>query len=172
MFNAFFADKTGFKNIVVLVVLLALVVLGGSFVMLGRYNSLVASNDKAAADYRAQALWLKKYDGNVVKEIDDLVLSPCKEAEADKVQKEQLQVFAKHGVKVVGVKKAIMSKSNNKNAVLKGVKSTVSFEGTWENISAVLNEFEKQKNLVVITDLSLNVRDGINGRLDYVVYYR
>mgnify|MGYP000411168636 CR=1 FL=1 len=65
-----------------------------------------------------------------------------------------------------------MSKSNNKNAVLKGVKSTVSFEGTWENISAVLNEFEKQKNLVVITDLSLNVRDGINGRLDYVVYYR
>ncbi len=173
MFNAFIDDKSGFKNGVILLILISLLFLGGMFVLLNRYNVIVAQSAKDNVAFEAQSVWLKKYDADTVKEIEKLVLLPCKESEVDKVQKEQLQLFAKQGIKVSTVRKANMTKSAKaaKNA-LKGAKTSLSFEGSWENIVALLNEFEKQHSLVAITDLSLSSADGIHGRMDYVIYYR
>lgn len=171
MFNAFMSDKSGFKNIIVLLILLSFVVLGGAFMMLGRYNAIVAANDKSSANFKSQAAWLQKYDGSAVTEIEKAVLHPCKENEVDRVQKEQLQLLSSKGLTVTSVKKATIAKTKDNKSTLKGVKTSVTFEGSWENIVAALNEFEKQKSLVVITDLSLNSKDVISGRLDYVVYY-
>lgn len=172
MFNAFITDKSGFKNIIVLVTLLSFVFLAGTFMLLGQYNGIVVDNNKKEAEFQAQAVWLKKYDGNVVNEIEKKILRPCKETDVDKVQKEQLQLFEKNGVKVISVRKSAMAKNTKNPNALKGAKMTVDFEGSWENIVNMLNVFEKQKNLVVITDLTFNVKDGVHGKLDYVVYYK
>ena len=173
MFEAFLKDKSSFKHGVILVVLLAFVLFGAIFVLLGRYNNVVAANAKDNATFVAQSEWLKKYDSKTVEEIEKLVLHPCKEIEVDKIQKDQLNVFTKHGVTVNSVRKANISKaSKGSKAALKGAKTSVTFNGSWNNVLAVINEFEKQKTLVVITDLSLSMSDEINGRMDYVIYYR
>lgn len=171
MFNAFMDDKSGFKNIVILVLLLSFVVLGGTFMLLGRYNASVAKNSKDIANFEAQSVWLRKYDADTVNKIEKMMLYPCKENEVEKVQKEQLQMLAEKGVKVTGVRKATMASNKNAKNALKGIKTSITFDGEWNNIVAALNAFEK-RHLVVITDLILNSKDGISGRMEYVIYYR
>ena len=173
MLEAFFKDKSGFKHGVILVVFLSLVLFGAIFVILGRYNNVVVASAKDNATFIAQSEWLKKYDSKIVEEIEKLILYPCKENEVDKIQKDQLNVFTKHGVTVTSVRKANINKTSKASkAALKGAKTSVNFRGSWDDVLAVINEFEKQKTLVVITDLSLSMSDEINGRMDYVIYYR
>lgn len=171
MFNAFMSDKSSFKNIMILLVLFGMVLLCGAFMMLGKYNDIVITNNKAAAEFKSQANWLHRYDADAVAKINKVVLQPCKESEIDRVQKEQLQLLSSKGVVVTSVKKAPLIKSKAKTA-LKGVKSSLTFRGKWDNIVAALNAFEKQKDLVVITDLVMNAKDDIEGHLDYVIYYK
>ena len=173
MFDAFLKDKSSFKHGVVLAVLLSFILFGAMFVILGRYNAVVAQSSKDNATFAAQSEWLRKYDAKTVEEIEKLVLYPCKEAEIDKIQQEQLNVFTKHGVTVSAVRKANISKTRKSSkTALKGAKTSVNFNGSWDNVLAVVNEFEKQKTLVVITDLALSMSDEISGRMDYVIYYR
>lgn len=173
MFEAFLKDKSSFKHGVILVFLLSFLLFGAIFVILGRYNNVVASSSKDNATFMAQSEWLKKYDAKTVEEIEKLILYPCKEVEVDKVQKDQLSVFTKHGVTVSSVRKANVNKSaKGSKSALKGAKTSVNFSGSWDNVLAVINDFEKQKTLVVITDLSLSMSDEVNGRMDYVIYYR
>ncbi len=70
MFEAFWKDKSSFKHGVILVVLLAFVLFGAIFVLLGRYNNVVAANAKDNATFVAQSEWLKKYDSKTVEEIE------------------------------------------------------------------------------------------------------
>lgn len=173
MFEAFLKDKSGFKHGVILVCFLSFLLFGSIFVILGRYNNVVADSAKDNATFVAQSEWLKKYDAKTVEEIEKMILYPCKESEVDKIQKEQLNVFTKHGVTVSAVRKANISKSSKAGkSALKGAKTSVNFKGSWDNVLAVINDFEKQKTLVVITDLSLSMTDEISGRMDYVIYYR
>lgn len=169
MLNAFLKDKSSFKKFIFIMSIMSVVLIISTGIIFEYFIALTQSNTKEIAVYKAQEEWLKKFDYNAAKELENTILTPVNAARLDTVQQEQLDMFSKNGLKLVSVRN---KQKNNKNKA-KSITTEVIVEGSWENMIAALNEFEK-KNLVVITDLSLasDKKNNIQGHLKYNIYYK
>ena len=65
----------------------------------------------------------------------------------------------------------LLKQMEKKKSQVKAVKTSLVAKGSWENIVAALNAFEK-KNLVVITGVDLErVADQLVMKMEYQTYY-
>lgn len=166
MLTYFFKDKSTFRRNMLLCITASFFMTSLSMYLYSSFVSLNQANAKVKATYEAQAEWLKNYDYETVKELEKTILKPVASSDLDKVQKEQLEMFSKHNLNLISVRKG--------NSVLKGkiksVSASVIAEGKWEDVTALLNEFEKN-HLVVITKLNLSNDKTVTCKMDYSVYY-
>ena len=172
MFEAFGKDKSSFKSVIVSIALLTIMCCVASYFLLNRYKAQVNENAKLSAIYKANNEWMQKFDFGEAIELQKKLLKPCKLSEVEKVQQEQLLLLQKHNLIVLTVKnediKADAKKA--KGATMKFAKTSVVVQGTWAEIIAALNEFEK-KHLVVITGLNLSNEALLTAKIDYNTYY-
>ena len=75
-------------------------------------------------------------------------------------------MFSKHNLALVNVSK----KNQAVKGKLKSISTSVIAEGRWEDVTALLNEFEKN-HLVVITSLNLSNDKSVTCKMDYSIYY-
>lgn len=166
MLTYFFKDKTTFRRNMLLCITASAFMASCSMFFYNNFVNLSQANNKARATYEAQAEWYRNYDYEAVRDLEKVILKPVKASELEKVQKEQLELFSKHGLNLVSVRKGnVITKSKLKSAA-----TSVVVEGKWENITALLNEFEKN-HLVVITSLNLSTDKNIVCKMDYSIYY-
>lgn len=166
MFKYFLQDKTSFKNSILFLLIASFCMLFFSTYFYNEFVVKSQANTKALATYSAQAEWLNNYDKEAVSELQKTILSPVKYSEVDMVQKKQLSLFDKHGLKLVSVRKG----NTTSKGKIKSISTSIVAEGNWENLSAMLNEFEKN-HLVVITKLDLSYEDQVNCKMDFNIYY-
>lgn len=175
MWKAFSEDTSDFKKKIAIYFLLSVLSVAAIFFLNGMRVAKVAENYKNEATFKAQSEWLRNFDFKEVAALQKAILKPVKAADVDKVQKEQLQILQNHGLVIAAVKNnEIKDKTKPQKSNIKSVESVVTVTGSWDNISAALNEFE-HKNLVVITDLSINPAnkdtDILTARLSYATYF-
>lgn len=168
MFDAFSKDKSGFKVSIFLLFLVSCVFLFSSFVVLNLFNTTLAENEKLGAEYRSQAEWFKSFDKDGALRLQRQLVKPCKAAELDSVQQRQLEVLVSHGVRINSVRK---SGNEAAKGPVKSLKMSVDFSGSWNDVRAALNSFEKQDSLVVITKLNLKSDSTVSCNMDYSIYY-
>lgn len=168
MFDAFSKDKSGFKVSIFLLFLVSCVFLFSSFVVLNLFNTTLAENEKLGAEYRSQAEWFKSFDKDGALRLHRQLVKPCKAAELDSVQQRQLEVLASHGVRINSVRK---SGNDTAKGATKSLKMSVDFSGSWSDVRAALNSFEKQDSLVVITKLNIKNESSVICNMDYSIYY-
>lgn len=166
MLTYFFKDSSPFRRNMMLLVTGSVIMTACSLFCYTSFVNLNQANIKAKATYEAQAEWLQNYDYKAVQELEKTILRPIPAASLDKVQKEQLEMFSKHNLALVNVSK----KNQAVKGKLKSVSTSVIAEGRWEDVTALLNEFEK-KHLVVITNLKLSNDKSVTCKMDYSVYY-
>ena len=169
MFDAFSKDKSGFKASIFLLFLVSCVFLFSSFIVLNLFNTTLAENEKLGAEYRSQAEWFKSFDKDGALRLQRQLVKPCKANELDSVQQRQLEVLASHGVRINSVRKSGNDASAKGSA--KALKMSVDFSGSWSDVRAALNSFEKQDSLVVITKLNLKSDSTVTCNMDYFIYY-
>lgn len=168
MLTYFCKDRSPFRRNMLLFIIGSIFMTICSLFCYTSFINLNQANTKAKATYEAQAEWLNNYDYKTVKELEETILRPIPAASLDKVQKEQLELFSKHNLNLINVsKKNSVTKAKSK---LKSTSTSVTAEGRWEDITALLNEFEK-KHLVVITNLNLSNNKSIICKMDYSIYY-
>lgn len=158
MFNAFMADKSPFKTRLLMTVFLSLISVGASIYLSQLCATKLVENNRQKAEFTTQSEWLKKFDYKDATNLYKLVLKPCKLADIDKVQSEQLALLKEHKLTVLSVKNDALKDKPDKKIPLKYRKTTVSVSGSWNDIMAALSEFEK-KNLVIITNSSFALND-------------
>lgn len=166
MLTYFFKDSSPFRRNMMLLVTGSVIMTACSLFCYTNFVNLSQANIKAKATYEAQAEWLQNYDYKAVQELEKTILRPIPAASLDKVQKEQLEMFSKHNLALVNVSK----KNQAVKGKLKSVSTSVIAEGRWEDVTALLNEFEK-KHLVVITNLNLSNDKSVTCKMDYSIYY-
>ena len=110
-----------------------------------------------------------------LKELESLhksILKPVAINEVSRVQGEQLQILEENLLEVESVRNdAFKEQMEKKKSQVKAVKTSLVAKGSWENIVAALNAFEK-KNLVVITGVDLErVADQLVMKMEYQTYY-
>lgn len=166
MLSYFFKDKTTFRRNMLFCIIASAFMTSCSMYFYNSFVNLNQANRKAQATYEAQAEWFRNYDYAAVNDLEKIILKPVKASELEGVQKEQLELFGKHGLNLVSVRKGnVITKGK-----LKSVATSVIFEGNWEKITSLLNEFEKN-HLVVITSLNLSTDKNIICKMDYSIYY-
>lgn len=172
MFEAFSKDKSSFKSFIFCIVLLTFMCFGASYFILNQYTAQIGENGKLSSTYKANNEWLQKFDFGEAINLQKKLLKPCKLSEVEKVQQEQLLLLQKHNLTVLSVRNepVKLDAKKAKGATMKGVKTSVVVQGTWAEITAALNEFEK-KHLVVITNLNLSNEAFLTAKLDYTTYY-
>lgn len=172
MFEAFGKDKTSFKSFVTCIVLLTFVCFGASWFLLNRYSAQIAENAKLSSTYKANNEWLQKFDFADAIKLQKKFLQPCKLSEVEKIQQEQLLLLQKHNLTVLSVKNdAIKADAKKvKGTTMRSAKTTVVVQGTWAEITAALNDFEKHY-LVVITDLNISNEAFLTAKIGYTTYY-
>ena len=172
MFEAFSKDKSSFKSFIFLTLLLVSLCFAGSMYFYNQYVVQVNENIKMKETYSAHTQWLQKFDyGNAVK-LKEKMLKPCKVSEIERVQQEQLLLLQKHNLTVLSVKNGVVKPDAKlvKGSTMKSVMTNIEVEGTWLDITAALNEFERS-NLVVITRLNLSNELFIKAHIEYAIYY-
>ena len=158
MFSAFMADKSSFKTRLMATILLSVLSVGTSVYLSQLCAAKLAENNHQKAEFTSQSEWLKKFDYKDAVNLYKMVLKPCKLADLDKVQAEQLALLKEHKLTVVSVKNDALKDKPDKKLPLKYRKSTVTVLGSWNDIVAALSEFEK-KNLVVVTNSSYELNN-------------
>ena len=121
--------------------------------------------------------WLQKFSFADNAKLLKLVLAPVKFSDIEKVQLEQISLIKKHNLIIKKIdngkiKIPDQTKKKDKNNV-NYAQTTVTLSGSWENLAALLNSFEKL-HLVVITDLKMDfdAKTGlINTSMKYQIYY-
>lgn len=138
----------------------------------------------AYAKAKNEQEWLQKFSFADNAKLLKLVLAPVKYADVEKVQLEQINLIKKHNLIIKKIdngkikmpdqeKKSDKDKKNKNNANANYAQTTVTLSGSWDNLAALLNTFEKQY-LVVITDLKMDfdAKTGlINTSMKYQIYY-
>lgn len=180
MIEQYLADKSEFKKQTILLVILIIIsVLGWLF--LNSYRlSITDQKVKAYVLSQQQATWLNKFDYEENQEIlkNTLDLVPLKEVE--NVQRAQVEIFRRHNLNLVNIQNGELKlkpkqakKGTAKEKQLDYVQSSATVTGSWDDLIACLNSFEKQ-NFVIITDckISTEKQSGlISAVMRYRVYY-
>lgn len=172
MFEAFSKDKSSFKSMMFLNSLLILFCFAGSMYFYNQYVVQMNENVKLKETYASHTEWIQKFDYGSAVKLKERMLKPCKISEIERVQQEQLLLLQKHHLTVLSVKNGSTKQDVKpvKGALMKSVKTNIEVEGTWSDIIAALNEFEKS-NLVVITKLGLTNEHLIKANIEYAIYY-
>ena len=172
MFEAFSKDKSSFKSMMFLMLLLITLCFASSMFFYKQYVAQTNENVKLKETYRIHTEWIQKFDYGSAVKLKEQMLKPCKVSEIEKVQQEQLLLLQKHNLTVLSVKNGLAQQNAKlaKGASMKSVKTSIMVEGTWADIIAALNEFEKS-NLVVITKLNLSNELFIKANIEYAIYY-
>ena len=169
MFKAFLNDKSSFKNFVIMMLMISLLLFIVSYIAFGKFVAKVNENARLDATYHAQLDWLNRFDIGEALRLQKSILRPCSEAEVEQVQQRQMEMI-RETVNLISVKKQTGSEIR-KGSKLKCLKTSVVADGSWEDIKKLLNGFEKE-NLVVITRLNLAKDDTVKARFDYAIYYQ
>lgn len=165
----FLEDKSGFKSKIFIVILIAFVSFLGSFILNTAYFDKVTQNNNLEAQYSSQSHWLQKFDFKDASALYAALLKPCKAADLDKIQNEQLGILQKNNLKILSVKNEPAKKVKGK--VLSSQKSTVVVSGSWADLQQAIAEFEKV-NLVIIVDANITTdKEGLKAKLEYQTYY-
>ena len=172
MFEAFSKDKSSFRSIMFLMLLFISFCFVGSMYFYKQYVAQTNENIKLKETYRIHTEWIQKFDYGSAVKLKERLLKPCKATEIERVQQEQLLLLQKHHLTVLSVKNSEVKQDTklSKGTTMKSVKTSIMLEGTWADIIAALNEFEKS-NLVVITKLNLFNDLFIKASIEYAIYY-
>lgn len=171
MIKTFLSDNSGFRRKIFTLIVLTVVFICGSGILADKYQRKSEANSQLVAQYSSEKKWLESFDEKTALKINDKILKPVAENQLEKVQKQQLAIFEKHGVIILSAKK------NNvvpdKNTKLKAIKVDVSLISSWDDITAALNEFETN-NLVVITNLDMwvNKSGSLSTDISYNIFYQ
>lgn len=174
--GSFSEDKSNFKTKIFLAVFLSVAALVSSVTLSSMFVSKMGENNKQASDFASQSAWLQKFDYKDATHLYKLILKPCKAADVDNVQKEQLDILKDHKLTIVNVK----NDNGADKGSLKARKTSVDIIGDWSNLNAALGDFEKN-HFVVITNASISTDNSadaamgaqglIKAKLDYNIYY-
>ena len=172
MFTAFGNDNSTFKKGIFAIVFLMIMAFTASFFLFNRYVALANDNEKLKATYVTNNQWIQKFDFGEATKLQKSFLKPCKLIDVEKVQQDQLLLLQNHHLTVLSVRnEGIQSNSKlMKGKTMRTVKTSIVVQGTWADITAALNEFEK-KHLVVITDINLSNEAFLTAKIDYNTYY-
>lgn len=179
MFNAFMQDQSSFKKKFMLTVLLSVASIGSSVFLSQVYTTKTGENEHLKAEYAAQSSWFQKFDYKDATKLYNMVLKPCKLSELDSIQSEQLSLLKTHNLTILSVKNDAPLDKPDKKIPLKYRKSTVTLTGSWNDLMAALNEFEKN-HLVVITNSSFSLDNDkassasglMKATLEYNIYFQ
>lgn len=178
MIEQYLADKSEFKKkTLVLFILIILSIIGWLF--LNSYRLYVTDQRvKAYVLSQQKAAWLNKFDYEENQEIlkNTIDLVPLQEVET--VQRAQVDIFRRHHLNLVNIQNGELKpkqarKGTAKEKQLDYVQSSATVTGSWDDLIACLNSFEKQ-NFVVITDCKISTerQSGlIRAVMRYRIYY-
>ena len=169
MFDALSKDNSGFKTSIFLLFVVSCIFLFSSFFVLNLFNTTLADNERLGAEYRSQAEWFQSFDKDGALRLQKEMLKPCNASELDSVQQRQLEVLASHGVRISSVRKS--GNDAGAKGASKSLKVSVDFTGSWSDVCAALNSFEKQDSLVVITKLNIKSDNLVSCNMDYSIFY-
>ncbi|MBQ0066760.1 MAG: hypothetical protein KBS60_01040 [Phascolarctobacterium sp.] len=173
MLESFLNDKSKFRIMVIFRIVIGMIFLGTAFYFVSMASDTLLENNRLASNYQSEKNWLAKFKPAKLNAIIASVPKPAKEQEVEDVQNKQLALLQKHHVTILNVRKDSVSKgAAPKKGSLPFVKADLQLQSSWDNLVAALNELEK-KNLVVITDLQLDSKDGesVFTRMSYNIYY-
>ena len=129
-------------------------------------------NQHQSTIYKQQSEWLGNFNKQELESLHKSILKPVAINEVSRIQGEQLQILEENLLEVESVRNdSFKEQMEKKKSQVKAVKTSLVAKGSWENIVAALNAFEK-KNLVVITGVDLErVADQLVMKMEYQTYY-
>ena len=172
MFTAFGNDNSSFKKGIFAIVILMIMAFATSFFLFNRYVALANDNERLKATYVTNNQWIQKFDFGEAVRLQKSLLKPCNLLDVEKVQQDQLLLLQNHHLTVLSVKNEGIQQNSRlvKGKTMRFVKTSIVVQGTWADITAALNEFEK-KHLVVITNINLSNESFLSAKIEYNTYY-
>lgn len=169
MIKSFFHDTSGFKRRIFLMLFCSFALLFFSSILFQSYGKLSKQNETKRATYYAENKWVQSFDYETAENLEKILLKPVAEAEIDEVQKKQLAILRKAGIKILTAKEDVPVKNSTG---LNHVKHILILEGAWDSFVKALNEFETQ-NLVVITSFEMVPKDNktLKANVEYNIYF-
>lgn len=179
MIEQFLADKSDFKKkTVVLLVLIIIALLG--CILLNSYRLTVTSQKiKACELSQQQEDWLEKFDFAANEAVLNSTLDLVPLEQVETAQRAQVEKFRRHHLNLVNIQNGEIKATGGKKAKVKTkekqldfVQSSATVTGSWDDLIACLNNFERDY-LVVITECKIaNESSGlVSASMCYRIYY-
>lgn len=169
MWESFSNDKSTFKRNIFLVFTVSIIALISSFLIIEQYITKANENNKLEATLAAQNQWLDKFNYREATLINKSILKPCAQNEIERVQVDQLNILKKHNLEIVSTKN---NPTPTNFKLMKAVKSSIEAKGSWQNITAALNEFENNNLVVIVRAVFTMESNNVVIKLDYNTYYK
>ena len=175
MLKQYSEDKSLFrKNMDMALILIVVGLVAIYFLNSFRINMIESYSQKYEQSV-ANKNWLEEFDVSANKKLLNNMLKPAAYANVELVQQAQLDLIRKNRLTILNVNKgaAPAPGTGGKKKKIQFAETSVTLTGTWNDIVACLNEFEKN-HLVVINNLHLgtNPRSGqIELQIKFRVFY-